>query len=135
MSTKIFDAAAMFFDAQDVSSWGTGAHNSSSVDLHGTDGWEVDQYRPPEVVIKCDSLGSAGSATLTITLQDSADDATFAAVTPMGIASAAIDYDDAQLSEALRFQIPKGTRRYVRLSITVGTAALNAGTINAGLVK
>ena len=88
--------------------------------------------KPPTVQIHMTGLVGSG-ATVQITLEDSADDSSFAPVTPAPNISDAhaitVDLTD------IRFQIPKvGIRRYVRLVITVATANITAGTVNAGLV-
>lgn len=74
---------------------------------------------------------SGGSATLTVALQDSADNSTFAAVSPaittgaVAVASLAAGY------ELIRMPLPPNLRRYVKLVYTIGTAAMTAGKLDA----
>ncbi len=70
------------------------------------------------------------SSTVAFALEDSADDSTFNAV-----------YSTPAIAEAtlvagfrvLRMPLPKGLRRYIRVSYTIGTAVLSAGKFNAYL--
>ena len=123
----------MFFAAFAASTWTVTTQYSSSIDLKAAD---IDEFNPGTVKFVMTGATSGGSATILLALQDSADNSTFNAVTPMGITSAAIAFDDAQWRDGLRFTLPMtGLRRYVRLAVTVGTAVLTAGVVNAGLVK
>ena len=78
-------------------------------------------------VIGWEDATSDGAATLTLTLQDSADGSTFGDVMSFTIGKDAIKVD------ALLFRgtIPAGTRRYMRLKLDVGTANFTAGEILA----
>lgn len=136
MSHKLLDENALLHEGVGgVSPWdSTGAKNGTSFDLEGTDGWGMDEFVPPEIVLKLKGLVGA-SATLAIALHDSANDSSFALVTPVGPAGAATAIATVEAASPIRFRIPSGTRRYVRLVLTVGTAALTAGTIDAGVVK
>lgn len=134
MRGKAFDASALFF-AQNLtlaSGFAVGTVNSSSVDLKAAD---IDTENPGEVQVAFLGVTSGGSATILVRVEDSADNSSFAAVTPIGLTSAAIAYNDASLAD-IRFTLPRvGLRRYVRLAVVVGTADLTGGTVNAGLVK
>lgn len=73
---------------------------------------------------------AAGAATVTVSLDDSADNSTFAVVaqTPaIPKATLVAGY------EALRFRLPNGLRRYIQVTYTVATGPLTAGTFNACL--
>ncbi len=78
-------------------------------------------------VIGWETAVSSGAATLTLTLQDSADGTTFADVMNFTVGKAAI-VKDALL---YRGTVPAGTRRFMRLKIDVGTANFSAGEILA----
>lgn len=76
------------------------------------------------------AFAAAGAATLTATLQDSADNTTFADVAsigPLSIAQLA-----AGQSKWVGFPIP--TRRYTRVNYTVATGPFTAGIISAHIV-
>ena len=136
MSVKLFDELALLHEGVGgVSPWdSTGAKNGTSFDLEGTDGFAMDEHVPPEIVLKLKGLVGSG-ATIAIALHDSADDSSFALVTPVGPAGAATAFATVMAASPIRFRVPSGTRRYIRLVLTVGTAAFTAGTIDAGVVK
>lgn len=133
MAHKVMDKDTMFSDNVDLSAspWdATGTINSSSVDLGGPD---IDEFQPPEVMTKApDAVGA--TATVVITLQDSADDITFADVTPVLPATGALALAD--FKTGVRFKIPTvGIRRYIRLEYVVGTAGFTGGRLQAALLK
>lgn len=73
---------------------------------------------------------AAGAATMTIALQDSADNTTFAdvLVSPaIAVASLAAGF------EALRVRVPATTRRYIALNYTIATGPMTAGALTAVL--
>ena len=130
MSTKVFDNETMFWDAEAAGTFTVATHVSASADLGAAD---IDEADAGEVIIKWPGLDSAGAATFDLVLADSADDSTFANV----LAFPQMDLATAQAELAdFRFKLPtKSLRRYVRLSIAVGTAVVSAGVLTAGLVK
>lgn len=73
---------------------------------------------------------AAGAATLTATLQDSADNATFADVASLG------PFSLAQLVAGKGFNVglPIPTRRYTRVNYTVATGPMTAGIVSAHIV-
>lgn len=78
-----------------------------------------------------ESATASGSATVTFSLQDSADNSTFADV----VASAAIG--KAALTagkQPVLFKLPNGLRRYLRVYYTVATGPLTAGKFSAQIV-
>jgi len=76
------------------------------------------------------SFAAAGAATLQATLQDSADNVTFADVASIGPLS--IAQLTAGTSKWVGFPIP--TRRYTRVNYTVGTGPFTAGIVSAHVV-
>ena len=73
---------------------------------------------------------AAGAATMTIALQDSADNTTFAdvLVSPaIAVASLAAGF------EALRVRVPATIRRYIALNYTIATGPMTAGALTAVL--
>lgn len=73
---------------------------------------------------------AAGAATMTVALQDSADNTTFAdvLVSPaIAVASLTAGF------EALRVRVPATTRRYIALNYTVATGPMTAGALTAVL--
>lgn len=78
-----------------------------------------------------ESATASGAATVTFSLQDSADNSTFADV----VASAAIG--KAALTagkQPVLFKLPNGLRRYLRVYYTVATGPLTAGKFSAQIV-
>ena len=73
---------------------------------------------------------AGGAATMTVALQDSADNTTFAdvLVSPaIAVASLVAGF------EALRVRVPATTRRYIALNYTVATGPMTAGALTAVL--
>lgn len=74
---------------------------------------------------------TSASGTLAVALQDSADNSSFAAVTPaLGSAATAAATLVAGYS-ILRVPLPHGLRRYLKLVYTIGTGAMTAGAVDA----
>lgn len=73
---------------------------------------------------------AAGAGTLTATLQDSADNVTFADVASLG------PFTLAQLTAGRGFYVglPIPTRRYTRVNYPVGTGPMTAGVVSAHIV-
>ena len=73
---------------------------------------------------------AAGAATLQVTLQDSADNATFADVASLG------PFSLAQLTAGKGYNVgfPVPTRRYTRVNYTVATGPMTAGVVSAHVV-
>ena len=73
---------------------------------------------------------AAGAGTLTATLQDSADNSSFADVASLG------PFTLAQLTAGRGFYVglPIPTRRYTRVNYTVGTGPMTAGILSAHIV-
>lgn len=86
---------------------------------------------PIELVVQVVTAATAaGAATVVFSLDDSADNSTFAPVvqTPaIGKATLVAGY------EALRIRLPAGLQRYIQVTYTVATGPLTAGTFNAYL--
>lgn len=87
---------------------------------------------PIELVIQVATTvaASGGASNVTFSLDDSADNSSFAAVakTP-AIAKATL----VAGYEALRIRLPVGLRRYIQVTYTVDTNDLTAGAFNAYL--
>lgn len=82
------------------------------------------------VVITTTVAASGGASTTTFTLQDSADNSTFADV----VSSAAIAKASLVAGyEALRIRLPFGLRRYIAMNYTVATNNWTAGAVTAYL--
>ncbi len=82
------------------------------------------------VVTVQEAAAAAGAATVTVTLQDSADNAAFADV----VSTAAIGKADLTLGKQIVLPMPTKVRRYVRVNYTVGTGPLTAGKFSAQIV-
>lgn len=80
------------------------------------------------VVVKTQLLASAGAASLTVALQDSADNSSFATVvTGPAIAKASL----VAGYELLRIRLPAGLQRYIQISYTATTNDFSSGTVDA----
>lgn len=73
---------------------------------------------------------AAGAATVVFSVQDSADNSTFADVA----ATAAIGKAALTLGQQIVIPMPTAHRRYVRVNYTVGTGPLTAGQFSAQVV-
>lgn len=75
-------------------------------------------------------FAASGAGTLTVTLQDSADNSSFADVASFGTLSL------AQLKAGQRYWVglPIPTRRYTRVNYTVATGPMTAGVVSAHIV-
>lgn len=74
---------------------------------------------------------AAGAATVTFSVQDSADNVTFADV----VASGAIGKAALKAGAHVVLPLPPGMRRYVRANYTVATGPLTAGKVSAQIVR
>lgn len=87
---------------------------------------------PIEVLVAVGTAFTAsGSATMTIALQDSADNSSFADVLvgpAIAVASMVAGY------EAFRVRLPATLRRYIALNYTVATGPMTAGALTATLI-
>src|SRR6478736_2886502 len=83
------------------------------------------------VLVKTALLASGGAANLTVALQDSADNSSFATVvTGPAIAKASL----VAGYELLRIRLPAGLRRYIQVYYTPDTNDFTSGTVDAFLV-
>lgn len=73
---------------------------------------------------------AAGAATVTFSLQDSADNSSYADV----LASAPVAKAELVAGKTVYIPLPVGLRRYVRGYFTVTTGPLTAGAFNAQIV-
>ena len=76
------------------------------------------------------SAAAAGAATVTFSVQDSADNATFADVA----VTAAIGKANLAAGQQVVIPMPTELRRYCRVYYTVGTGPLTAGKFSAQIV-
>tara|TARA_R110000868_G_scaffold411706_1_gene707765 strand:- start:7121 stop:7546 length:426 start_codon:yes stop_codon:yes gene_type:complete len=115
-------------DAQAVTAT---AASTKSIDFatalrHAGDGEPVELV----VVVKTQLVAAAGAASLTVALQDSADNSTFATVvTGPAIAKASL----VAGYELLRITLPKGLQRYIQVYYTATTNDFSGGTVDAFL--
>lgn len=89
---------------------------------------------PMQLLFQFGTLPTAsGAATVTVLLETSADNSTFIALaTSATVGKAAFTVTDP--SGGIRMVLPSITDRYVRLTYTIATGPLTAGTVFAGLV-
>lgn len=113
---------------------GTGAiaatNVGTSIDLGAAD---VDEESPGEICVELGGITSGGSATIAVSVLDSADDSSFAVLTPTGvdIDTGDVDFDDAVWDEnggTLRLPLPAyGLRRYIHVLLTIKVATITGG--------
>jgi hypothetical protein len=132
---KAKDESTLLFDAAITAWWSIGNTDSTAVDL-GTVG-DPDERDAGEVVVQIPGMTSGGSATVLLVLLDcDTVGGSYAALTPVGVTTAAIAYDDAVWANPIRLPLPKyGVRQFIKLRVTVATANLTAGTLTASFVK
>ena len=122
------DQNLMMSDAQAVTAT---AASTKSIDFatalrHAGDGEDIQLV----VLVKTDLLASGGAASLTMALQDSADNSSFSAVvTGPAIAKASL----VAGYELLRMTLPRGLRRYIQVYYTATTNDFTSGTVDAFL--
>ena len=115
-------------DAQAITA--TGA-STKSLDM-ATALRNVGSGEPIELVVavKAQLLASGGAASLTVALQDSADNSTFATVvTGPAVAKASL----VAGFELLRIRLPAGLQRYIQILYTATTNDFTSGTVDAYL--
>ena len=79
------------------------------------------------VITVDEAAAAAGAATVTVAIQDSADNASWTNV----IASAPVAKADLALGKQLVLPMPVKLRRYCRVYYTIGTGPLTAGKFSA----
>lgn len=82
------------------------------------------------VITVDESAAAAGAATVTFSVQDSADNATFADVA----VTAAIGIASLAAGQQVVIPMPTKLRRYCRVYYTIGTGPLTAGKFSAQIV-
>lgn len=96
------------------------AHNTSSFDLDQIEGGQIEGVEAEIVIPALTALVEA--KTVTIKLQDSADDSSFADVDPLVQTSVVGATGNGCAAKTVRFRFPPGTRRYVALNIAVAAS-------------
>lgn len=86
--------------------------------------------RSSMVITVDESAAAVGAATVTFSVQDSADNATFADA----VVTAAIGLADLTAGKQFVIPMPTKLRRYSRVYYTVGTGPLTAGKFSAQVV-
>lgn len=90
---------------------------------------------PMQVLFQFDALPTAsGSATVTVLLETSADNSTYVALATSATVGKA-SFTAVDPSGGIRMVLPSITRKYLRLTYTVATGPLTAGTVSAHLVQ
>ena len=82
------------------------------------------------VVTLAETATAAGAATVTVTLQDSANNSVW-----RDIASKVLAIADMKAGASHVLGIPHQTQRYLRVNYTVATGPLTAGKFNAAIVN
>jgi len=123
------DAMLILSDAQAETS--QAAHDSDNVIDFGASGADYGAINEAHLFARVrTTCTSGGSATLTVKLQDSADNSSWADVE--GVTSGSVAVADLESGLfLLRTKLPRDLRRYIKLVYTIGTAALTAGDFDA----
>ena len=133
-SSRVADALAKTWDAEDTSSWTASTHTPTSpksVDTHHAN--SRDEADPGHFVAQWPGLNSAGSATVGWILRDSADDSSFATIgTGLPVA---FDATTPWNPKGFTIPVPRTKRRYLQVQIIVGTAALTGGALTMSYVR
>jgi len=91
----------------------------------------VGSGEPIELIVQVQTTADAvGAGTVTVSLDDSADNTTF---TPVVTGPAVGKATLVAGFELLRIRLPATLRRYIQVTYTVGTGPLTAGAFNAFL--
>lgn len=130
---KAFDNDLMFWSAQDMSSGFTQAASPVYSDTLDIGGDALDQHDPGEIAIDVSGIASGGNATVQI------DVCSASSGTPTTsdsiLKTQAYALADLQANPIVAIPIPRADiKQKVRLAFTIGTADLNGGTVNAGIV-
>ena len=134
------DDATKLFDALETTWWTHGSTYDSTyyVDLGAADGSGVDEKDPGMIVAMLTGMTSSGSAVVGINIRD-CDTAggTYAVLTPVQVlVPDATAFDATTWADAIYLPLPDfGVRQFVKLAVTVATAALTAGVIDAWYTK
>lgn len=108
----------------------TTAANSASFDLGQVTGGRIEGLLV-EVISPAD-VATTGKI-CTYTLEDSADDSTFAAVDPK-VSTTITAASSALAAKTVEFPLPPNTRRYIRIAQTGDTLGSVAGTFTISLL-
>lgn len=119
--------SAQFGDSIDLTGGGAIAQTESRI---GADA----SHQMYVVITVTTAFTSAGSATVQFSLVTDAQDPVVPATATVHVLSAEIPIADLQIGDRLALTVPiKLGERYLGLVTTVGTAALTAGAVTAGL--
>lgn len=129
---RVLDELELAFDAVDTSAWTISAHNGTAINHTISSDQRHHDTDPGRYMLKWPSINSAGSATIVLSIQDSADGSTGWATIATG---PAMDFDAAAplpSPDGSEIMMPKKHRQYTRLVVTVAVAALTGGALSAG---
>ena len=123
----IIDKALQVSSAQAVTS---SAASTDVIDFGQTNPNTGMDDRSSMVITVSESAAASGAATVTFSIQDSADNSTFADVA----VTAAIGKASLTAGQQIVIPMPVKLRRYCRAYYTVGTGPLTAGKFSAQVV-
>lgn len=95
-------------------------HNTGTIDLEQTTGGQIEKIAAEIEIPALPSLADA--KTLTVKLQDSADNVTFADVDPLIQTSVLGVSTNGSAAKTVRFRFPPGVKRYVQLNLAVAAS-------------
>jgi len=124
----ILDAKLIFSEDQAITT--VGNHNSTNILDFGVANPNLGEGTKLVLHVEVsEAFASGGSATLTVDVQDSADNSSYASI---GIKTGAIAVADLTAGKKiLEIPLPYSFRRYMKIVYTVGTADFTAGKVNA----
>jgi len=120
----IYDNQLKFSDGQAVT---VTAASTNVADLELGHGQYGEGYPVFAKVVVGETFTAAGAGTLAISLQDSADDSSFANIA----STATLALADLKAGNQFDLALPKTHRRYLRMNYVVGTGPMTAGKVSA----
>jgi len=132
-SRRALDTASAYFDAIATASWTASTHDSSAFD-HGAA--DDDERDPGFCQVQWPGIVGGATSTISFMIEDSPDGS--GSWLPI-VTTAVVDTDGTDGYDPANVAIPMPAvhRRYTRLAVIVGTAALAAGSgvIHAGFLR
>jgi hypothetical protein len=96
-------------------------HNTPTIDLEQVTGGDIERIVCQVSIPATDTL--VNTYAITIKLQDSADDSSYATVDPLIQTTVVGTAGNVSAAKTVRFRLPPGVRRYIQLNIAVPASA------------
>lgn len=120
----IYDNQLLFSDGQAIT---VTAASTNAADLELGHGQYGPGYPVFAKVVVGETFTAAGAGTLTISLQDSADDSSYANIA----STATLALADLKQGDSFELALPQTHRRYLRMNYVVATGPMTAGKVSA----